>query len=85
MSAASGPAVPDSYECSGSSMTPRTTLKMADVAPMPSASAITAGIVKRGERRNERTAKRRSWNNIGIWTLASAQKVAPHSRAWAVQ
>ena len=40
----------------GSRTTPRTMLKMAEVAPMPSASASSAGTVKRGARTKARTA-----------------------------
>src|SRR5262245_43331665 len=42
------------------------TLKTAVLAPMPSASAATATIVKPGERRSRRAAKRASWMKVVI-------------------
>ena len=45
---------------SGSSITVRTTLKIAEVAPMPRASVTSAAAVKPGARRSTRTPWRRS-------------------------
>ena len=45
---------------SGRSSTPFTTVKIVVVAPMPSASAATAAMVKPGVRRRARMAYRRS-------------------------
>ncbi len=45
---------------SGRSTTPYTTLKIAVVAPAPSASVSTATVVKLGWRNSERIATRRS-------------------------
>src|SRR5438874_241322 len=44
-----------------------TTLKIAVVAPMPSASASTAAMVKPGVRRRPRIAKRRSRMSVSMW------------------
>ena len=49
-----------SWYGSGSSITVRTTLKIAEVAPMPRASVTSAAAVKPGARRSTRTPWRRS-------------------------
>src|SRR3954468_15985977 len=48
------------------SSTALTTLKMAVVAPMPSASAITAAAVKPGALSRPRSAKRRSLKSVSM-------------------
>ncbi|CAM4242417.1 hypothetical protein COEX109129_14910 [Corallococcus exiguus] len=50
----------------GRSSTACTTLKMATLAPMPSASVATATTVKVGLRRSRRSASRRSWRRGAI-------------------
>src|SRR4029450_4721852 len=51
---------------SGRSTTRSRTVKMAVVAPTPSASASTAAIVNPGVRRSRRQPKRRSWKNVSM-------------------
>ena len=54
---------PGSWKGSGFSSTPLTTVNIAVVVPMPSASVARATATKPGWRRRERSAKRRSWSS----------------------
>src|SRR5262249_60555833 len=58
---------------SGRSTTPSTTLKIAELAPMPIASVKTAIVVNAGARTKPRREKRKSWKSAPI--LPSAGQV----------
>jgi hypothetical protein len=59
---------------SGSSITPRTTLTVADVAPIPSARARIAGTENRGARTDERSATRRSSSRVLMSAASTHQR-----------
>src|SRR5579862_8581280 len=50
----------------GRRMVASTTLKMAELAPMPRASTVAASAVKPGARRSTRAAYRRSWRKVSM-------------------